>query len=180
MTGTTQTPTASSDLSTFVLLEKQPHSQLDHVLTIRAISQLIFNSSYFCTQNLTPLEAERTRRSTEPLLLKCLRSQVTLLKLAYGQPYAIFDSSPNEQQSHQLKKNCIFFFFTEEGKKIASDAASHRVPQKGVLMLSSQQKRGIPVSSQNHCPCTGTGSLPVQTAQGKLTQVHEDRLPQHV
>lgn len=101
-----------------------------------------------------------------------------LLKLAYGQPYAIFDSFPNEQQSHQLKKNCIFFSLQRRGEKIASDAASHRVPQKGGLMLSSHQKGGIPASKQNHCDCTG--SLPVQTAQGRLTQVHEDRLPQRV
>lgn len=101
-----------------------------------------------------------------------------LLNLAHGQPYANFDMSPDDQQSHQLKKNCIFFSLQRTKKKIASEAASHRVPQEGGLMLSSHQKGGIPVSKQNHCHCTG--SLPVQAAQGKLTQVHEDRLPQHV
>lgn len=102
-----------------------------------------------------------------------------LLKLAHGQPYADFDTSPDDQtEPSTQEKLYFFFFFTEEGKKIASDAASHRMPQKGGLMLSSQQKGGIPVSRQSHCHCTG--SLPEKAAQGKLTQVQEDRLPQHV
>ena len=61
VTGTIQKTTASSGLSVFMLFEKQPHSKLDHILPIRVISQLIFNSSYFYTQNLTLLQAEKDR-----------------------------------------------------------------------------------------------------------------------
>lgn len=44
---TIQKTTASSDLSIFMLFEKQPHFKPDHILPIRVISQLIFNSGCF-------------------------------------------------------------------------------------------------------------------------------------
>lgn len=92
-----------------MLFEKQPHFKLDHILPIRAISQLIFNSRYFHTQKLTPLQAEKDMEK-HGVLADSISEEPGYAVEAYGGPHVTnFGSSPNEQRSHQLKKKWGFF-----------------------------------------------------------------------
>lgn len=70
-----------------MLFKKQPYFKLDHVLPIRVISQLIFNSSYFYTQNLAHLQAEKDMEKHR-VPAASISEEPGYAVEAYGRPYA--------------------------------------------------------------------------------------------
>lgn len=65
---------APADPSIFMLFEGQPHFGINHILPSSVISQLIFNSGYFNTQILTPLQVEKDGEKQSPCCFNFCRA----------------------------------------------------------------------------------------------------------